>query len=755
MADNVTEQAMNEPVASAEEATDRAEESTEPPTESAEDREPLPAKKGFQPKLSLTPWKKSKKPEVLSPKETSDDAAVEKEKKSFLPWKRRSAPKKSDSEEPLSHRLAGAFGLPKKEELSKAPTKVSGEAQTKEKEVSGARRRASSGHEVTRMFQRFGSRAFPVPDHPFKKFFDAGFTGETYADFDRPLTRDDPITILHFNDVYNIEQGADGEGGVSRFVSAFRSYAHKNPLILFSGDLFNPSSISTTTKGWHMIPVLKMLKVHTACMGNHDFDFGVDHLEYLAGSSPCPWLLSNVFEADCPSRPLADGKRYRLLQWQGYNVGIMGLVEREWLETLAMIDMDEVRYVDYVEEARELVSFFKSRDVDFIIALTHMRAHNDQRLANEVPEIDLLLGGHDHEYFGCCQIGRTVACKSGTDFREFTALEIYPGESLGLEQVDEAPNASLTPLTTAQRTHAARGHRIAIDAFGGSTLFWKLVEVTSQNFHTNRHVDKVIHKYVEELARQTTQILGYTSCELEARFAIVRTQETNTGNWLSDLMRQGTKADIAMLNSGTLRADRLFESGPFTVGDLVSLLPMPDPLVVLELSGLSVRQALENSVCMWPAREGRFLQLAGVKFEFDPEQPSGSRVLSVKVQSWKSDTWDPLVNDKTYRVVTKDYLASGKDGFECFLEGTVALDSESTPNLHTLIQNCFTLQLFANEVKAPGTRMAQALVKKMTIVGDSPSKLQCAHSMLKTQNSGHFKVYAKVEGRTVNVRTDS
>lgn len=69
-----------------------------------------------------------------------------------------------------------------------------------------------------------------------------------------------------------------------------------------------------------------MLKIHTSCVGNHDLDFGVDHLEYLMGSTRFPWLLSNILDSYSCS-PLAGASLYRLFEWQGHRVGIIGLVE--------------------------------------------------------------------------------------------------------------------------------------------------------------------------------------------------------------------------------------------------------------------------------------------------------------------------------------------------------------------------------------------------------------------------------------------
>jgi len=75
----------------------------------------------------------------------------------------------------------------------------------------------------------------------------------------------------------------------------------------------------------------------------------------------------------------------------------IGLVEKEWLDTLASIDPGHVTYTDYVECGRMLARNLKqAKGCNVVIALTHMRTPNDRRLAHEVEEIDLILGGHDH-----------------------------------------------------------------------------------------------------------------------------------------------------------------------------------------------------------------------------------------------------------------------------------------------------------------------------------------------------------------------
>lgn len=169
---------------------------------------------------------------------------------------------------------------------------------------------------------------------------------------------------------------------------------------------------------------------------------------------------------------------------------------------------------------------------------------------------------------------------------------------------------------------------------GGSVLEWECIEVNAATFPRNLHVDRLVDKYITELERHMDKVLGENRVPLETRFSIIRTQETNVGNWLSDLMRVNSKADVACLNSGTIRSDCVFKPGTLRLRDLVcptrscayahlgrvtkhlyfaqvSMLPMPDELVVIEAKGVVLRQMIEVSVSQHPKTEGRFLQVMG------------------------------------------------------------------------------------------------------------------------------------------------
>ncbi|PPS96817.1 5'-Nucleotidase/apyrase [Cryptosporidium hominis] len=554
-----------------------------------------------------------------------------------------------------------------------------------------------------------------TPIQNMQRCISIGLTGETFYDYDSPFGPEDDICILHFNDVYNIEEDVNSTGGVARFVEALKSFRSLNPLLLFSGDVFNPSIMSVTTKGRHMVPFLNMMRVHTACFGNHDFDFGVDHLEYLAGSCNFQWILSNVYDA-YTGEPLANARTYRLFEWQGRRIGIMGLVEKDWLKTLPTISEEDVIYKDFVEEANRISKILREKDAELIIALTHMRAPNDELLAKGADDIDLILGGHDHEYYGVKKIGNSVVAKSGTDFRDLTMIVIKPGKhclvcpnsdsklhlescrysSFSLDQPKNIYEERLIP-------NNKDGGDIYLRRFsGGSIMTWSYIDIST--FGPNRHVTKMVNKYLRDLATQMDKIIGECAVRLETRFSVIRTSETNAGNWLTDIMRSAAKTEIALINSGTIRSDCVFNIGPVRNQDILMMLPFVDNLVKLGVPGNLLLDILENSVSQWPNKDGRFSQVSGLKFRFNGDLPPGQRIVpgSVYIQDLDNPMeFKPLELDRVYTLVTKEFLYTGKDGFDSFTKCELLSNPEDMPPLPTLVRNVFSLAALANGYRKP------------------------------------------------------
>jgi len=290
----------------------------------------------------------------------------------------------------------------------------------------------------------------------------------------------------------------------------------------------------------------------------------------VAEQTKFPWLMSNVYDV-ITGDPLADGQTTHMIEWCGKKVGIIGLIEEEWIATLATLDPEDVEYLDYVTEGRRLAQDLKEQGADCIIALTHMRWPNDTRLAENVDEIDIILGGHDHD-FGAKRINGKLVLKSGTDFRNYSLVTLT-----------FHPDGKVT------------------SDYQECTVDSSIVE--------NDEVKSIVDGYQKILGDQLDNVIGQIGVDLDGRFENIRRGETNLGNFITNIMLEATDADVALLNSGTLRSDRIHPRGEFRLRDLVAILPMVDNLVVIELSGVKLIEALENGVSKYPALEGRFPQV--------------------------------------------------------------------------------------------------------------------------------------------------
>lgn len=509
-------------------------------------------------------------------------------------------------------------------------------------------------------------------------------------------------TFLHFNDVYNVEKAPPFVTSIknSKKELTSREDDKRHVVTVFSGDAFSPSIMSTILRGQQMIPVLNAIDIDVACLGNHDLDFGLQEFRELKEDCNFPWLCSNAWDAR-ENEPLGGCDEYIILdntEEGGARLLIIGLVEGGWLDTLATLDPQDVIFEEPSDFVKRRIPELKDEHgpFDAVIAVTHMRMPNDNALANEAggkDGVDIILGGHDHHYEDIVTNNVRVL-NSGADFKSFTVVDVRGRDA----------------QSGALETNSRR------------------VDITSDDV-PDEDVVKSIAQYKEEVDKNMDVVVGRTKVQLDARFAEIRCRETNIGNFLAELMTRATGADIALLNAGTIRADRFLEKGVMTMRDLCDLLPMADETTMIEVTAERLMFALENGVSQYPAMEGRFPCVDGVRFAFDPSKPAGSRVVPGSVyvrdrplvlprhtvmRGQKTDTdgiesgisqlstkdnvdsgapkgFSPLDSSKTYSLVSKSYLIDGKDGFDkAFLGAPVLRDAEMCPLLPTILRNIFT-----------------------------------------------------------------
>ncbi|TWU79094.1 hypothetical protein ED733_008707 [Metarhizium rileyi] len=479
-----------------------------------------------------------------------------------------------------------------------------------------------------------------------------------------PGTRDVPdLRLLHYNDVYHVDAAsAEPVGGLARFMTLCKEYqegkrfeGQPKILTLFSGDAFNPSLESSVTKGRHMVPVLNAIGTDCACVGNHDFDFGVQQFEYLVGKCTFPWLVANIMDpALGEDVPLGNAKKTHMLTASnGVKVGLIGLGEREWLATINALPPNII-YKSASATAKELVPKLREQGAEIVICLSHMREPNDNKLAEQTEGIiDIILGGHDH-YYNHSFIKGTHVLRSGTDFKQLSYIEA--------------------------RRKTDGSARWDFD-------IWRR-DVTS-DVPEHEKTAKLVHELTSKLQKSLSRPIGWTAMPLDARFSTVRMRESNLGNFVCDVMRRHYNADCTIMASGTIRGDQVYPPGVVRIKDITTCFPFEDPVVCLKVKGQAIWDALENGVSTYPALEGRFPQVSNIVFEFDPSREPGKRLNFLQIGG------RPCEADAEYILVTRGYMGRGKDGYTSLLvtsEGGSAheiVDEENGILISTMLRQYF------------------------------------------------------------------
>ena len=284
-------------------------------------------------------------------------------------------------------------------------------------------------------------------------------------------------------------------------------------------------------------------------------------------------------------------------------------------------------YKSASETAIKLVPALRAQGAQIIIALTHAREPSDIKLAEKTPPglIDLILGGHDH-FYGHQIINHTHVLRSGTDFKQLSYIE-------------------------------ARRRKNGQPGWDFDIIRRDITRAIPEDETTVTLVDKLTSSLKHKLEKP----VGYTAVPLDGRFTTVRTKESNLGNFVCDLMRHYYDADCALMAGGTVRGDQIYPPGVLLLKDIMNCFPFEDPVVVLRIKGNEIIEALENSVCLFPALEGRFPQVSNIQFAYNPKLAPGSRVTWTKIHG------EPLDLDKSYTLATRGYMGRGKDGYDSLL----------------------------------------------------------------------------------------
>ena len=449
------------------------------------------------------------------------------------------------------------------------------------------------------------------------------------------------VSILHVNDVYQFMPVDGGRrGGLARLLTLKKEVLKDNPNTIFTlgGDTLSPSVETRTYKGAQMIDAWNAVGIDYAVFGNHEFDVKTDVLLARMKESKFQWLGANVFDTKT-NKTFADLPPFVIREIAGVKIGFIGFLLPETKQTSSM--EDSLQVLDFCSTAKKLVKQMRKKfKVNAVIGLTHLSMTQDKQLA-QCADFDLILGGHEHTLLQSSSNG-TPIFKMTADARELGRFNLnFNAATKRFESMD-----------------------------------WEIIPVTDQIEDAPEFLP-VFDKY-KDLLVKLAEPVGMTGVILDALSISNRTKETNIGNFVADAYRTAANADVALVNGGSIRADLTYNPGILTKRDVLSILPFNNPIVKIEITGKSLREALEHGVARSAVGEdgepGRFPQISGMSFKFDTTKPAGSRISKILIGG------KPLEENKTYTLATSDFLVTrGGDGYTMFKDGKVLINATNAP----------------------------------------------------------------------------
>ncbi|MCK8463039.1 5'-nucleotidase/apyrase family protein [Aliiroseovarius sp. S1339] len=465
------------------------------------------------------------------------------------------------------------------------------------------------------------------------------------------------LTVLHTNDFHarfepiskydsgcSAEDNTAGEcfGGSARLVSALAEARARsnNSILVDGGDQFQGTLFYTYYKGKLAAEMMNKMGYDAMTVGNHEFDDGPEVLSGFMDAVDFPVLMSN---ADVSGEELLAGKlaKSAVIERGGEKLGLIGLTPQDTDELAS--PGPNVIFTDPVQAVQGEVDKLTAEGVNKIIVLSHSGYRVDQTIAEGTTGVDIIVGGHTNTLLSNTNESAEGPYPTMVGSTAIVSAYAY-GKFLGELNVTFDDEGNITEAT---------GEPIIMDgavAEDEATVA-RITEAAAP-------LEEIRNKVVAETAEL-----------IDGERDSCRAKECAMGNIIADAMLDRVKdqgIEIALANGGGIRAS--IDAGEVTMGEVLTVLPFQNTLSTFQVSGATILEALENGVSQHEEGAGRFLQVAGLKYAFDVSKPAGERVSDVMVGE------APIDPEKTYGVVSNNYVRNGGDGFKMFLDAENAYD---------------------------------------------------------------------------------
>lgn len=463
------------------------------------------------------------------------------------------------------------------------------------------------------------------------------------------------VALLHLNDFHSRHEGTQASGagcrvgapcggGAARLVASFHAARAaavaegRAVLALDAGDQFLGSLFYTRHRGLAEAAVQRQWGVQAMAPGNHDFNGGPETLAGFLRALGAPLLAANM---DVAGEPTLAGlvAPHAVFRLGGARIGVVGLT----LENIPQISSPgpHLRFTAAEEAAARSIAAIRAEGPATIVVLSHRGVEADRALAAAVPGIDVIVGGHSHTLVS------PPLLMDGAD----RAVRIVQAGALGRwrGRLD---------------LDLATDGRVAAHGGGAQEITDAMPEDPA--------TAALVADFARPLNEMRAQFVAHSSGGLENTSC--RLGECAVGNLLADaLLRAAPQADLALTNAGGIRTG--LPAGTITLGDVLTTLPFSNTLATVRLRGRDLLDALENGVSN--PGSGRFPQVAGVVFTWNPLAPVGQRIGEARITTGRRPGLvDP---EADYLLATNNFIRRGGDGYAMLRDQALEAYDEGPP----------------------------------------------------------------------------
>ena len=437
------------------------------------------------------------------------------------------------------------------------------------------------------------------------------------------------FTFLQLNDVYEIAPIQGGEfGGMARVETVHKELLKENAntMLFLAGDFLNPSLLGTIKvdgeriRGKQMVEVMNAMNFDLVAFGNHEFDVSEKDLQKRLNESNFPWISANVKlktkEASIPFYKERNGKKESVGETfikeftdedgTKIKVGFISVC-------IPSNPKDFVEYGNMFVKARASYAALKD-SVDVVFGLTHVTIANDKRIAKLIPDLPLIMGGHEHTN-SLDTIGNVIISKADAN-----AKTVYV-------------------------------HRISYDKITKKAIVKSELKEINSNIKSDVKVAEIVNKWqtilsskIKNVIENPEEVIFEAKIPLDGRDTPIRSRQTNLGQIITKAMSfaYDDKVDCALVNGGSIRIDDQL-SGNITAVDIFRVLPYGGDILKVEIKGRLLKRVLDYGVLA--KGTGAYLH------RYNAEKVNGKWIINNKELDVK----------KIYKVAFSDYLLKGFD----------------------------------------------------------------------------------------------